>query len=455
MLLHAAIDVLRADDAGCRGDSCSSYRINATHPTTACNMPVLDVGAAGLSLDALALRLAGATTPLLLRGIGDIPGWLAQATALGNRSALLAAFGDEEVKLSVATLLSHGPESTKLDGEILRFMRDEWGAVGGSLLGRSVERQARAGEARPQVTLGAWLSALREGTAPPDAYVFQNISRGRVAQALAPLHALWRDAAVAHVARRQRSAWVGADPPALMRLGVGGSGSGAPFHDHEVLALNLAFAGRKRWLIARPCRPSCRIPFYQSGAAVYHPARLLREAHLPAAALRALGGGGDTWDCTQHPGEAVFVPARFLHATINLDESVAVAVQCDDGADPRAGLSSELNALIVLANGAAAEQGACGVAWTSPFGEGVGRREALAMLAALPNSFRGDPAVYLNRPTRDGNAPVDVAVRLGSARVAAAMAAQGARFLPRHLADARRRGHAALAALISISAQTP
>ena len=56
---------------------------------------------------------------------------------------------------------------------------------------------------------------------------------------------------------------------------------------------------------------------------------------------------------TQHPGEVMFVPEGFLHATINLEESVAVAVQCDDGADPRTGISAELNTLIVHANGVA------------------------------------------------------------------------------------------------------
>jgi hypothetical protein len=29
------------------------------------------------------------------------------------------------------------------------------------------------------------------------------------------------------------------------------AGTGTPFHDHE-LAINMAFAGRKRWLVARP-----------------------------------------------------------------------------------------------------------------------------------------------------------------------------------------------------------
>ena len=50
-----------------------------THATTACNMPVLDAGAGGLFLGALVQRLAAATTPLLIRGLLDLPGWRAQA----------------------------------------------------------------------------------------------------------------------------------------------------------------------------------------------------------------------------------------------------------------------------------------------------------------------------------------------------------------------------------------
>jgi hypothetical protein len=74
---------------------------------------------------------------------------------------------------------------------------------------------------------------------------------------------------------------------------------------------------------------------------MYHPEMLLRDGGKWApAALRVLGAGGETWDCTQHPGEVVLIPRHFLHATVNLDESVAVAVQCDDGADPRAGVAS-------------------------------------------------------------------------------------------------------------------
>jgi hypothetical protein len=469
LMLGAAALVLApalADEeahAQCSNSSCSSsinssaganelgWRVNATHVTAACNMPILD--ASELPPAALAQRLATATTPLLITGMlhSQLPGWRAQAAVLGSRTTLLERFGGEHMRLSVATLLANGPESTQLDSKKLTFMQEAWGAVDGSALRDSVERQVRAGEPRPRVELGDWLTALRKGTAPPDAYVFQNVSGGPVAQALAPLHALWRNVAFAQFEKRHDSKWIrGADPPALMRLGVGGSGSGAPFHDHDVLALNVVFAGRKRWLVTRPCRPNCRIPSVGS-AALYHPKALLNSDQLPSAALRVLGAGGDTWDCTQHPGEVVFVPEMFLHATINLDESVAVAVQCDDGMDPRAGLS-ELNALIVHANGAAAALGPCGTPWESPFKD-MSANKALEMLEQLSDNFRGDPKVFLNSPSRDGRVPVDIAARFGSARVAETLATHGALFLLRHLSDAQQNGNAALATFIGT--QTP
>ena len=236
-----------------------------------CSMPVLDVnaGSGTFTHETLVQRLTVATTPLLIRGLLDLfPSWRAQAQALGNRTAMLANFGGEEVKLSVPTLLSNGPESTKLDGKKLSFMQEAWAAVNGSALGDTIERQVRAGELHPRVSLDKWFAALRDGSAPRDAYVFHNISRGAIAQALGPLHTLWRDVAVAEHAQQ---------PPVLMRLGVGGAGSGAPFHDHSVHALNVAFRGRKRWLITQPCQPSCRIPFYTGGAAVWHPQRLYDE----------------------------------------------------------------------------------------------------------------------------------------------------------------------------------
>ena len=85
-------------------------------------------------------------------------------------------------------------------------------------------------------------------------------------------------------------------PLPLSRLGVGAEGSGTPFHDHE-LALNLAFAGRKRWLVARPA----------TDLALVSPDDLLHKV-LPSAGFQRAWAkferGGRAWECTQHAGEA-------------------------------------------------------------------------------------------------------------------------------------------------------
>ena len=75
-------------------------------------------------------------------------------------------------------------------------------------------------------------------------------------------------------------------------------------------------------------------------------------------------------------------------------------------------------------------------------------KQALEMLNSLPSNFRGDPGVFLNRRMPDGHNPIDVAVRYGGVDVASALVSHGARFMPTHLAEAQRRGHSELAALI-------
>lgn len=68
--------------------------------------------------------MAAADTPLLIRGLNDsqFAGWDAMADRF-TQSSLMAEFGDEPMKLSVGKLLSHGPESTKLDEKKLEFMK--------------------------------------------------------------------------------------------------------------------------------------------------------------------------------------------------------------------------------------------------------------------------------------------------------------------------------------------
>lgn len=294
-------------------------------------MPIVNAGQIGLG--ALAHRCAASNTPLLIRGLLKLPQW-ESLQALGDRSTLLSEFGDEEVHLSLSSFLNERPESRSesLDGEKLSFMRERWGVSGGgSVFRRNLWQQVLASEPRPRTSLGDAVKAMRDDDLPPGAYIFHNVSGSHVlAEAAEPLHSLLR-----HVWAVQPP--TGANPTShrdtasaaiLMRLGVGGSGSGVGFHDHE-LAINLAFAGRKRWLVARPGKQ--QVP-------ASSPEELLHRV-LPSAAFqrpwRMLGERGQTWDCTQTAGEMVFVPEHFLHATVNLDESLAVAVQCGDCSNRR------------------------------------------------------------------------------------------------------------------------
>ena len=112
-----------------------------------------------------------------------------------------------------------------------------------------------------------------------------------------------------------------------------------------------------------------------------------------------------------------------------------------------------MNALIIHASGEATQVGPCGNLWESPFGTTLGADAAFEKLRNLPNFFRGKAEVYLNRRGPDGFAPIDVATRFGSVRVATALVAHGARVLLKHVADAKRYGHSALVVYFSTLVQ--
>ena len=79
--------------------------------------------------------------------------------------ALLEEFGGEQMELSVGTLLSNGPESTKLDHKKVSFMQENWASVA-EALGDDFAQQIAAGEPRPRVQLRDWVRAMREGSTP-------------------------------------------------------------------------------------------------------------------------------------------------------------------------------------------------------------------------------------------------------------------------------------------------
>lgn len=309
--------------------------------TSTCNMPVLDLttttgSSTNLFNTKVAQHLAKAQTPVLIRGLLNISqSWREQHSLLGIRQTLIKRFGTSRLTLSVGKLLSHGPESILLDKQKVKFMQDTWAHLNSTILGIDFLQQVKMGRAQPTMSLEDWMRVLWNGASPIDAYVFQNVSYGPIFNALNPMRKLWHatasaqwDAQPYHDYEMHNPNGVGKYPPVLARLGIGGSGSGAPFHDHFVIALNMVFEGRKRWLVTRPCSPRCQIPFFHNHSAVFHPEFLLKNDYFTAALTHF---GGDTWDCIQRSGELVYIPTGFLHATVNLDETVAVAMQYDDG----------------------------------------------------------------------------------------------------------------------------
>ncbi|XP_065843159.1 jmjC domain-containing protein 8-like isoform X2 [Oscarella lobularis] len=90
---------------------------------------------------------------------------------------------------------------------------------------------------------------------------------------------------------------------------LGAPGSGAPFHFH-CPAVNVVIYGRKRWFL------------YPPGLSHYskiHPQHWLANTY-PNAKEGLI-------ECTQHPGDLLFVPSRWSHSVLNVDEVTGIAVE--------------------------------------------------------------------------------------------------------------------------------
>lgn len=344
LLVVAWLSIAHSEDATsaqCDGDE-DGWRRNASHDATArlpCSIPILD--ASSMSLAKLAKQCASANTPLLIRGLTTKPPWRKAMAKLSKHKEVVERFGNEEVLLSLSGHLAQGPEmeSKELDAEKLQFMRENWNDNASAFHGQIVKQVAR-GTARPKVTLGDFAKALPRNMVPTDAYIFHNISgSSSLGDAVTPLRKMWREMVFAQLSEKERAGFkwahkhlgnIAPDTGLLLpltRLGLGGTGTGAPFHDHEP-AFNFAFAGRKHWIVAKPHQP----------LALVSPTHLLNEVlPLPAfqSVIKNMNGEGSMWQCTQKAGEAVFVPRMHLHAIMNLDDALAVAIQAED-ADPKA-----------------------------------------------------------------------------------------------------------------------
>mmetsp|Transcript_132799 Transcript_132799/g.424896 ORF Transcript_132799/g.424896 Transcript_132799/m.424896 type:complete len:539 (+) Transcript_132799:161-1777(+) len=96
-------------------------------------------------------------------------------------------------------------------------------------------------------------------------------------------------------------------------LSMGASRAGLPFHDHEAAFLWLVH-GRKYWLALPPGKLPDDVPKAGHGQTTW-------SWLTPDGALRlptATGSLSELKQCLQRPGEVMFVPRRWYHATMNV-----------------------------------------------------------------------------------------------------------------------------------------
>jgi hypothetical protein len=100
-----------------------------------------------------------------------------------------------------------------------------------------------------------------------------------------------------------------------LTFALGGDGQGIPFHWHQD-AYSLQLHGRKRWAIYAPHKMT------STGFSVF-------ESHTTwlQNQINVKNFVPPTWECVQEPGDVLYVPEGFFHATACFGESVAVTHQ--------------------------------------------------------------------------------------------------------------------------------
>lgn len=94
-------------------------------------------------------------------------------------------------------------------------------------------------------------------------------------------------------------------------FGIGGSGSGVPFHTHGAVFAEVLY-GKKRWFLTHPDNKPTFHPDETSYSWFYnsHPAASRQQGFL---------------DCTLKPGEVLFIDSQWWHSTLNIGETVFIS----------------------------------------------------------------------------------------------------------------------------------
>eukprot|EP00049_Salpingoeca_infusionum_P009892 m.168183 g.168183 ORF g.168183 m.168183 type:complete len:157 (-) comp14471_c0_seq9:74-544(-) len=96
-------------------------------------------------------------------------------------------------------------------------------------------------------------------------------------------------------------------------FGIGGSGSGVPFHTHGAVFAEVLH-GQKRWFLTHPDHK----PIFNPDETSY---RWLLNVlpELPYLSKQQI------WDCTLSPNEVLWIDAQWWHSTLNLGDTVFIS----------------------------------------------------------------------------------------------------------------------------------
>ncbi len=193
-------------------------------------------------------------------------------------------------------------------------------------LGHPSEIVAFGGTGSTFSTLGRFISGFGDGNASKDRFVFDS---SEVLQQRPKLRA---DFATPAPFVRMMAESRGGLPWDM--LSIGDDGAGLSFHSHGDSWLGLVH-GAKRWFIYPPGTAPRQL--FETLGPIAPPMHQWVQRSLPELPIEA---PRHLLDCLQEPGEAVYVPAGWLHATLNLGETIGAGGQAHWPATARLDLMS-------------------------------------------------------------------------------------------------------------------
>ena len=170
-----------------------------------------------------------------------------------------------------------------------------------------------------------------------DNTVFDSNANAKLRSKVAKLSSHWEFASLCG------TALTGGDGLGKAQLSFGDTGSGTPLHSHAA-AFNYLLFGKKQWYLVPPAHMKNR-----NSTKPEHVQAWLQDPE----AYAAYKAEGVLTECIQRPGELLFLPRGWGHATLNKKPTLAIANEfcacsgtcCGETCTAMAGLAGDLESV--------------------------------------------------------------------------------------------------------------